>query len=68
MKTCRHCEQAIEHCPHVPARFCRGWRHAGFAAAESVIAHFCGGQSNGALAEPGEPAMTEAAGKVAGSG
>ena len=69
MKTCRRCEQAIERCPHQPAAFCKGWKHAGLEATLGVVlAHFCGGVSNGALAEPGEPAMTETAGKVARSG
>ena len=57
MTTCRHCEQAIEKCPHQPAAFCKGWKHAGLTATlGTVLAHFCGGGSNGLLAEPELPA------------
>ena len=62
MTTCRHCEQAIVRCPHVPSAFCKGWLHAELADSEPVLAHFCKGKGKGErpLAEPELPVRAPA--------
>jgi hypothetical protein len=49
-QACRHCGEPIIPCPE-PIRFCKGWKHAGFAG-KPVGAHYCGGRSINPMAEP----------------
>ena len=60
MKACRRCGQEIVRCPHTPSAFCKSWRHAELVASQPVLAHFCGGDSNGPLAEPEVPVRAPA--------
>jgi hypothetical protein len=60
-RTCRHCKQPIEACPHAgphPWPVCKGWRHQGFPG-QPVGAHHCGARSINPLAEPEAPPGTE---------